>query len=206
MAYLKKPQATLFQHLTYDNHYLRMKNQDLKQTINTLEANVEALNRFVVSHYDLSFNIMENVKIITYDGSDNIIACIHTDISGNFVACNDLSINYLPCVINPALSRGKKSKTRICDVSRCFPYDDYPYYGYGYPYYGYGYGYPYYGNPYLYGDDYNYYRGVDPSSIKQPVRPPMKPGQFPPPPPFQNQSPSVVGYNSPGTHIHIHPK
>ena len=78
--------------------------------------------------------------------------------------------------------------------------------GYGGLGYGYGYGYPYYGYPYLYGDDYNYYRGVDPSSIKQPVRPPMKPGQFPHPPPFQNQSQSAAGYNSPGTHIHIHPK
>lgn len=183
MSQFKRPTGTLFQHLTYDNYYLKLQISDLTRTNHTLEANITELNRFIMSHYDLSFNVIDGLRIMTFDGSGNVLGCIHSDSSGNFVACTDLSNGFLPCVINPMMVN-RVSRTSMCDASRCFPYDDYPYYRY--PYYGY----PYYGYPYyagLYGDDY-FYR--DMSGVKIP-----------------NMRPNPALINGPnGTHIHIHPK
>jgi hypothetical protein len=204
MSQFKKPTGALFQHLTYDNYYLKSQNNELHQVINRLEANIAGLNRFIMTQYDLSFAVMENLRIVTFDGSGSVIACIHSDPSGNFVPCSEMSGGYLPCVLPPMIVSSKKiAKTHIsdtsgCDATRDFPYD-YPYYGYRYPYYGNRYpyyGYPYY--PYLYDDDY-FYRDMDMSGVKLPNKQPhMNPVQ----PPVH---PSLI--NGPnGTHIHIHTK
>jgi hypothetical protein len=204
MSQFKRPPSIIFQHLTYENHYLKLKNADLAKTNNTLEANVSELNHFITSQYDLSFNVLENLRIVTFDGSGSVLSCIHTDTSGNFVACTEISGGYLPCVLPPmletmAVSDRKVSKTHISDASRDFPYD-YPYYRYPYyryPYYGYGYPYPY-----LIDDDY-LYRGMDMSCAKLPVPQqsgPVRPQSGPVHPPFH---PSLIN-GSNGTHIHIH--
>jgi hypothetical protein len=204
MSYLKKPQATIFQHLTYDNYFLKLQRDDLNHVIGTLQSNISELNRFIVSHYDLSFNIKDNVKIIMFDSSDNVLSCIYSDTSGNFTGCSDLSMNYFPSL---ELSMKKLSKTHISDASRSFPYGGYPYYPHypygGYPYYPhypYG-GYPYY--PLLAGDDYYYNRDIDTSLInKHPIPPnptvPILPSPIISPP-------SMINHGLAGTHIHIYP-
>jgi len=209
MSFFKKPKATMFQHLTYDNYYLKKQCNDMQQMITTLQNNISDLNDFIISHYDLSLNVLENIRIITCDCSDNVIACVHSDLSGNFSKCSDLSGNLLPCVINPDLQIKRSTKTHISDASRCFPYG-YPYYGY--PYYGY----PYYGYPYLSSDDYYYDRNIE---IKDP-QPIMHPRPNVPPLPnmnHANEQPPVnkihsihpfprnyLSNSTPGTHIHIH--
>jgi hypothetical protein len=104
--------------------------------------------------------LLPNIKIALFDGSNNVLSCIHSDSSGNFKFCIDLSDGYLPCVINPSSNSKQTSKTHISDSSRCFPY-----YGYGYPYYGYGYPYYGYGYPYSLADDDYYNREIDVNSI-----------------------------------------
>jgi hypothetical protein len=209
MSQFKRPMGALFKQLTYDNYYLKSQNNDLRQFINRLEANIDGLNRFIMTQYDLSFAVIENLRIVTFDGSGSVIACIHSDASGNFVPCGEMSGGYLPCVLPPILqpmmvSSEKVAKTHIYDTSGCdsirdFPYD-YPYYGYRYPYHGYRY--PYYGYRYpylhLYDDDY-FYRDMDMSGVKFPNKQPyMKPAQ----PPIHS---SLI--NGPtGTNIHIHTK
>jgi hypothetical protein len=209
MANLLNPKATLFQHLTYENYYLKSQNEHLYQLVNTLQSNVSGLNRFVMTHYDLSFNVAEGIKIMTFDCSGNILCCIHSDASGIFSVCDDMSNNnYLPCVINPNKTIKPVSKTHISDASRCFPYDDY--YPYYYPYYGYGYG--YYGYPYS-SLDYGYYRDFDAEAKDSSPKPHSLP-----PHPFPNHPPAASNrkhpfpiknkpakYSSLGTHIHIHP-
>lgn len=207
MSFIKRPQSVMFQHLTYDNYYLRLQNADLSKSISTLQSNISELNRFIMTQYDLSLNVLENLRVVTFDGSGSVISCIHSDESGNFVPCTEMSGGYLPCVLPPILepmsvSNKKVSKTHISDASRDFPYD-YPYYRYPYyryPYYGYGYPYPYY--PYLTDDDY-FYRGMDMSGVKLPVRQqsgPTSPHSGPVHPPIH---PSLIN-GSNGTHIHIH--
>jgi len=193
MSHFKKPQATIFQHLTYDNYFLKLQRDELNHYIDTLRANISELNSFIVSHYDLSFNVKENIKIITFDCSDNIISCIHSDTSGNFVGCSDLSINYLPCVEYPM---NKIAKTHMSDASRCFPYGGYPYGGYPYGGYPYG-GYPYY--PLLAGDDYYYNRDIDVNFINKHPIPPN------PSVPIIPTPPSMINHGLAGTHIHIYP-
>jgi hypothetical protein len=109
-----------------------------------LESNVEQLNGFIRSGFDLSSNTLPNIKIITFDGSDNVMSCIHSDCSGNFFVCEDLSNNYLPCVTNPIINGAKISKTHISDISKGYPFS-YPYYPYN----------PY--NPYIPYNPYNPY-------------------------------------------------
>lgn len=176
MAQFKRPQRTIFQYLTYDNYYLRLQNNELNKTINALEGNLTELNRFITSQYDLSFNVKEGLKMVTFDGAGVMLGCIQSDASGRFVNCLDLSDGYLPYVMNPSVvDRGPVS--RSCDASRCFPYD-YPY-NY-YPYYG-NYRYPYYP-----GIPFDYYRDMDMSGIMMPHH-------------------QIIPGTS-GTHIHIHPK
>jgi len=218
------PKRTIFQNITFDNYFLMNRCNQLMATIHGLESNVQELNGFIRRNYDLSYNVIENIKIMVFDSSDNIISCMHTDTSGNFVTCEDLSLNnYLPCVINPSQPVVKIAKTHItdmCDVSR------------GYPFYPYSYD-PYYYNPYyayLYRDSENLdLKPSPPNSVKKTsdsercfpyypyypyfpnypylldddyfyrdidVKPPTKPGQpiMPRPRMMPNQ----------GTHIHIH--
>jgi hypothetical protein len=101
--------------------------------VNDMESNIVSLNNFIRSHYDLSFNVLTNVKIVTFDSSDVILSCVHTDSSGNFVSCDDLSMNHIPCVLNPMT---KTSKTHISDIEKGFhyPYHYRPHYPYPYPY------------------------------------------------------------------------
>jgi hypothetical protein len=155
MQSIPNPRKTIFQTLTYDNYFLNQKCDNLIKTMNGMQKNLNHLNGFIRSHYDLCFNVISDIKIITFDSSDTIISCICSDLSGNFMACDDLSMNYLPCVLNPTLYGDKISRTHMTDVSNCHdvkatkagffynPYYD-PYYGprYG-PYYG-----PYYGPNY----------------------------------------------------------
>jgi hypothetical protein len=188
MAQLKRPMSAIFKHLSYENYYLKIQNADLTRNIATLQSNIAELNKFIMTQYDLSLNVLENLRIVTFNKDGGIISCIHSDSSGNFVACDDTSSGYLPCVLtpytaNPEGLENTKSNQRDSDSTRCFPY-------YGYPYYpNYRYGYPYY--PYLTGDDY-FYRDMDLSGVKMPIHPPM------------HQPTSLQGLN--GTHIHIHNK
>jgi len=166
MAQNTKPKATIFQHLTYENYYLTMQHNDLQHTINTLETNILELNRFIRSQYDLSFNLSSGIKLLTLDACGNIMSCLHSDTSGNFMPCFDLSDGYLPCVINPL---NQSSKIHISDSDRCFPYPYSPYYS---PYYG---GYPYYSSLYGYGDGY-YNRDINIDQQSQvPIYPPNTP-------------------------------
>jgi len=199
MSQFKRPYSTLFKQLTYDNYYLKSQNNELRSVINVLEANISQLNRFIMSQYDLSFNVMENLRIVTFDGSGSVMSCIHSDGSGNFIPCTEMSGGYLPCVLPPMYENAmpenqevmgeKVSKTHISDASRDFLYD-YPYCGYRYPYFRNPYyGYPYY--PYLYDNDY-LYRGMDASCVNMQS---MKPTQHP-----------ALIHGPNGTHIHIHTK
>jgi len=136
------PKKTLFQNITYDNYFLNLRCNDLSKLVSDLESNVEQLNGFIRSGFDLSLNTLPNIKIITFDSSDNVISCIHSDCSGNFFVCQDLSNDYLPCVTNPIVNGGKISKTHISDISKGYPFS-YPYYPYN-PYNPYNPYYPYY--------------------------------------------------------------
>jgi hypothetical protein len=218
MSQLKKPLGSIFQHLTYDNYYLKMQNNDLNRTIRTLQANVFELNRFIIKQYDLSFNILENIRIVTFDGSGSVLSCIHSDESGNFVECSDISTGYLPCtlsplIVEPMVSQKKISKTHMSDTSRNFLYD-YPYYRYPFPRYPYGYRYPHY--PYLIDDYYYLYREMDMSGVKLPsmqspeyshinqheqlpIQSHINPSEYSP------MHPSLI-HGPNGTHIHIHNK
>jgi hypothetical protein len=192
----QNPKKTLFQNLTYDNFFLNTRCNELMTLVHNLQTNVHQLNGFIRSNYDLSYNVLENIKIIAFDSSDNIISCIRSDTSGNFLKCDDLSMNYLPCVINPMINTHiiqpsrKISKTHITDISRGYPFD-YPYYPY-YPYYP---RYPY--GPYYHGliDDNYLYRDID-------VNKPSQPGQPILPHPIM---PPIVNGQDQGMHIHIHP-
>jgi hypothetical protein len=183
------PKKTLFQNLTYDNFFLNTRCNELMALVHNLQTNVHQLNGFIRSNYDLSYNVLENIKIVAFDSSDNIISCMHTDTSGNFVTCDDLSMNYLPCVINPMNTiqpSGKISKTHITDISKGFPFS-YPYYPY-YPYYPH---YPYY--PGLIDDNY-FYRDIDITKPSQPGQPILPHPVMPPKIRSQDQE----------MHIHIH--
>jgi len=155
MQSYKKPHTTFLDHLTQDNYFLNEKCNELYKINDTiqkinkiLQKNVDYLNKFVFSTYNISGNYVSNLKIIAYDSSDNIISYIYSDSSGNFdpTIKIDLSKNHLKNTM-------KNTESHISDTSRCFPFHcGYGYCGgYGFPYYPpYGYGYPY-GNPYLYG-------------------------------------------------------
>jgi hypothetical protein len=197
MAQLKRPMSAIFKHLSYENYYLKIQNADLTRNINTLQSNIAELNKFIMTQYDLSLNVLENLRLVTFNKDGGIISCIHTDSSGNFVPCDDTSSGYLPCVLtpylaNPQVIENTQSNQRDSDGTRCFPNYGYSYY----PNYRYGYGYPYY--PYLRYDDY-LYRDMDLSGVKMPMHPPMHQQAH------QLLHPtSLQGLN--GTHIHIHNK
>jgi hypothetical protein len=188
------PKKTLFQNITNDNYFLSLRCNGLLKLVSDLESNVEQLNGFIRSSYDVSSNLLTNIKLITFDSSDNIIACIHSDLSGNFVACNDLSDNYLPCVINPTAKIMKTSKTHISDMSKGHPLYNpyYPYYPNYPPYYS-----PYYPSYYpgLFDNDDHFYNYIDASSNNGFVpNPHLPPHPITRPPKFSKL----------GTHIHIH--
>lgn len=165
MQSYKKPHTTFLDHLTKDNYFLNEKCNELYKINGILQKNIEYLNGFVFSTYELSGSYISNIKIISYDSSDNVISYICSDSSGNFSPQNkiDLSKNFLN---NYHLKNTmKNTESHISDTSRSFPFHGgyghcggYGHYGgyghcggYGFPYYPlYGYGYPY-GNPYLYG-------------------------------------------------------
>ena len=94
MHRFKTPKKTLFDHLTHDNYFLneryneaiKLYNESVKM-IETLRTEVEYLNKFVFSTFDLSSNNYSgNLKIVSYDSSDNVISYICTDSSGNFTS------------------------------------------------------------------------------------------------------------------------
>jgi hypothetical protein len=150
MQDIKKPHTTFLNHLTQDNYFLNEKCNELYKLNETLQRNVQYLNNFVFSTYDISGNYVSNLKIIAYDSSNNIISYICSDSSGNFSTQNkiDLSKNKLNTHLKNTILN---TETHINDSSRCFPFYGY-YGGYGFPYYP-PYGYPYrYGYPYLYRD------------------------------------------------------
>uniref|UniRef100_A0A6C0L8R3 Uncharacterized protein n=1 Tax=viral metagenome TaxID=1070528 RepID=A0A6C0L8R3_9ZZZZ len=191
MAQLKRPMSAIFKHLSYENYYLKIQNADLARNINTLQSNIAELNKFIMTQYDLSLNVLENLRIVTFNKDGVILSCIHADSSGNFVACDETSSGYLPCVLTPYSANQQgiektQSNQRDSDGARCFPEYGYPYYP-NYRY-GYGYGYPYY--PYLMDDDY-FYRDMDLSGVKMHVH-------------MRAHTTSLQGLN--GTHIHIHNK
>ena len=150
----KKPHTTFLDHLTQDNYFLNEKCNELYKMNEILHKNVEYLNKFIFSTYDICGNYISNLKIIAYDSSNNIISYICSDSSGNFSSQNkfDLSKN----VLNTHL-KNSMTESHIYDSSRCFPFQGH--YG-GYPYfppylYPYGYGYPYLYRDILDNDDDN---------------------------------------------------
>lgn len=138
MQRVKKPRATFLEHLTYDNYFLNEKYIHLSKLADTMKAEIEYTNNFINSIYDLCGNYAANIKIVTYDGSNNIISFVCSDASGNFKPTNVID-----------LSSGQNAS----DMSRCFPYP----YGYPYPYHP-----PFYHFPYGYHHhDSPLHRGVE---------------------------------------------
>jgi len=203
MSQYKKPRSAFMDHLTHDNYFLTEKCNDLMRLNDVLTANLDYMNQFFLSNYDLSGNYLSNIRIVVYDASNNVLSYIRSDASGNFAPAatlTDLSmIRHRYHVHHPIIDTSGHVHvaplTHVGDMSKCFPYGPYPY-----PYYPYPYGpftpYPYI--PYdthpdlLEGDDY-YNRDFDVSRIASapsvpvhlptgptgPVRPPLHPPTVP---------------------------
>ena len=145
-----------YQHLMYENQCLSTKCNELMKMVKTLQNDMECLNSFIMSRYDVSG---ANVTCVMTDACGNFIPCLHTDASGNMI----------PCVLT---SQMPPQNTIVMDLSgrcipdasgRCFPY--YPYY----PYYSsYGSYYPFLGD-----DDYMY-RDFDVSEMEHQSNPPQR--------------------------------
>ena len=130
MQRYKIPKKTIFDHLIHDNYFLterynetlRMYNESVKM-VEILQKDVDYLNNFIFSTYDLSTNnYIGNLKIVAYDASDNIIKYICTDSSGNFSSTIQLGTN-LQNIPYQDVSKNEM----ISDMSRCYPYDHFPY-------------------------------------------------------------------------------
>ena len=133
MQRFKTPKKSLFEHLTHDNYFLneryneaaRLYNESSKM-VEVLRNEVDYMNKFIFSTYDLSSNnYRENLKIVAYDSSDNVITYICTDSSGNFSSTislgehlQNISSQTVPLVIDKDISNNDP----ICDMSRCYPY------------------------------------------------------------------------------------
>ena len=116
MKRFEKPRATFLEHLTYDNHFLNERYTNLEKMATTMEAELKYLNQFIYSTYDLCGNYASNVKIVTYDGSNNVLSFICADSSGNFKPTISLDVS-----MNIQAQQNVADMSR-CDVSRCFPY------------------------------------------------------------------------------------
>jgi len=214
MSLFKKPRSAFMDHLTHDNYFLTEKCNDLMRLNDVLTANLDYMNQFFLSNYDLSGNYLSNIRIVVYDASNNVLSYIRSDASGNFAPAatlTDLSmIRHRHHYTDTSGHVPVSPLTHVGDMSKCLPFDHYPYgpYPYGpYPYGPYPYGpYPYGPFPYgpysdgsypdvLGGDDY-YNRGIDASKI--PSTPSPHPPIRPPRPPLVPTGPS-------GPSVPIHP-
>jgi hypothetical protein len=147
MLRAKKTKPSVFQHLSYERYFLKNKNEELMQMVHTLQSNNDMLNDFIMSSYDVSGNANCCTEIATYDLSGELMSCVMTDISGNFIPCivhpKDMSCNYIGGKIlgnHP----NDKDKRLSCDYDHHYnryPYYMYPYSGYPYSRYGGYYGY-----------------------------------------------------------------
>ena len=71
MLRFKKPRATFIEHLTHDNFFLNERCNELIRANELLTKDITYMNNFFLSNYDLSGNYLANIKIVTYDISDN---------------------------------------------------------------------------------------------------------------------------------------
>jgi hypothetical protein len=130
MQRFKTPKKSLFDHLTHDNYFLnerynesmRLYNESVKM-IEILRMDVDYMNKFIFSTYDLSSNnYYPYLKIVSYDSSDNVITYICTDSSGNLTSSIQLGEHFKKRPHNDV-----SNNINVTDMSRCFPYD-YPFY------------------------------------------------------------------------------
>jgi hypothetical protein len=99
------PAFLSYQYLQYENQRLSGKCNELMETVKILQQDMECMNSFIMSKYDMS-------------GSN--VTCVMTDMSGNFIPClhRDICGNSIPCIMTPAESAYQASPR------------DFPHYGY----------------------------------------------------------------------------
>ena len=170
MQRFKTPKKSLFDHLTHDNYFLNERykeaiglyNESIKM-VEILRKDVDYMNKFIYSTYDLSSNnYSPNLKIVAYDSSDNVITYICTDSSGNFSSTiplgehlqtlsgasqppdqsspvekppSNLVVEKLRFSDQNIPSQDVSNNAQISDKSRCYPFYDYPYHHHHSPYY-----------------------------------------------------------------------
>ena len=136
-------------YLLSENCFLSCKCDDMSQMLQNTQANVEYLNTFIHTTFDVS----NCSHIVVYDVCGNTMSCLNSDGSGGFMPCvNDADGNFLPCVLPPTMrdiDKKKPSKKRgIYDYYNPNYPPYYPYYkSYYDPYYNSYYSpyrYPYY--------------------------------------------------------------
>jgi hypothetical protein len=144
------PTTAYINYLLAEKCFLECKCDEMSQLIQTTQSNVDYLNTFIHSTFDLSSGTPNCVHVVTYDACGNTLSCLNSDGLGGFTSCDsDMNGEFLPCVLPPMsrdLDKKKPPKKRgLCDYYN--PY--YPYYPYYKSYYD-----PYY-RPYPY--TYTYY-------------------------------------------------
>ena len=149
------PTTAYINYLLAEKCFLECKCDEMSQLIQTTQSNVDYLNTFIHSTFDLSSGTPNCVHVVTYDACGNTLSCLNSDGLGGFTSCDsDMNGEFLPCVLPPMsrdLDKKKPPKKRgLYDYYN--PY--YPYYkSYYDPYYRPNYD-PYY-RPYPY--PYTYY-------------------------------------------------
>jgi len=140
-------------YLLAEKCFLECKCDDMSQLLQNAQTNVDYLNTFIKTTFDLSSGTSNCAHVVIYDLCGNALSCLNSDGVGGFMPCdNDFSGNFLPCVLPPIsrdLDMKKPAKKRgLYDYyNPCYPYyKSYydPYYSSYYnPYYR-PYPYPYY--------------------------------------------------------------
>jgi|MDTC01.3.fsa_nt_gb hypothetical protein len=90
--------------LLVENYNLRCKYAECHEKMEAMEANEKLLMDFIQTNYDMSG---EYVK--SYDGSGNMLSCMHMDASGDFIPCvlpptddkNEDDYQWQPVIIEP---------------------------------------------------------------------------------------------------------
>jgi len=94
----QKSHTSFIEYLSEENYYLNKKYNDLFKFVETLQSSLHYTNHFIRSTYDLSGHFLANIKIVSYDSSNNILSSICADASGyfypSFVMIDDISKNH----------------------------------------------------------------------------------------------------------------